>query len=467
MHSGDFERTKYITAEMLLHLQHRGPDGAGVAVTGSETPDDNPVYSDLGSVKDVLTPSNLSGLGRGEYSIGHVRYRTKGSLGRVARLALQPFRNDSRSGHPFWIAHNGQFSGSLEGYPSDTSKFANDVAHRMVGRVSLTTAVVRELEVRHGSAYSLLIMDKNGVLAVRDPFGLHPLFYGYSEHLDSHLVASETPALTNLGVHDLESLPPGHILKLQQGQEPLIEPFVERPERPQICAMEIIYFVRADGKLEHKDIYVMRKDAGRYLGWLDRRLDADAVMPTPDSARAAAQGYAEVTGIPYEEAMIKTTSDRSFLQSTQAERERVANHKLQIIPSQVEGRRIVLVEDSIVRGTTLIDLVKRLKKFGAKEVHLRIAAPPLTDTCDYGIDIATRRELIAFQKKGDIEAIRRELYADSLRYIELEDLKKSMGPELGERACTKCFNSVRPSGDFIYKLPFKKSRSRQKAALPV
>lgn len=172
------------------------------------------------------------------------------------------------------------------------------------------------------------------------------------------------------------------------------------------------------------------------------------------SARSAAQGYAEAAGKPYTEGL-KINSDRSFLQPSPEERQKVADHKLQVIPSQIRGKRIVLFEDSIVRGTTLKNLVHRLKDFGAREVHLRIASPMLMHECHYGIDIHTKEELIAYRKDGDNFAICQELGADSLKYLEIPEARATLGPKLGKSACFHCFNGQRPRSDFVYCDPFK------------
>lgn len=454
----DFEPA-LVAAQILDHLQHRGPDGAGVAVAPRRgQPTRAATYSDIGSVNEVLSGSHLSGLLDGEYAVGQVRYPTQGQIGAFGRTALQPVGRKVKKRQEFWLGHNGQFNfDSIEDYPSDTYKAVEMIARSMRIKKEVSRAMVEAFSQITNSAYSITAMTRKEMLAIRDPRGIHPLFYGYSDKAQGFLVASETPALTNLGVKEYDYIPAGHIGRFVSDKDPEIVPFVEDPKPASICMLEPIYFARADGMLDEKDIYEASKAAGELLALKDQNLDFDIVVPVPDSARAAAQGYAQRSGKPYTEGFVKLGSHRSFLQNDQAKREIVADHKLQIIPSQVRGQRIVLVEDSIVRGTTMMKLVSRLKEFGAREVHLRIASPPLKFTCEYGIDIPTRQELIAFQEGGDVEKIRARLGADSLKYLEVPESRRALGGRLGKNACMKCFTGRKPSHEFEYVEPVFKN----------
>lgn len=454
----DFEPA-LVAAQLLDHLQHRGPDGAGVAVAprrGHRTL--VTTYADIGPVSEVLSRSHLNGLPDGEYAVGQVRYPTQGRVGAFGRTALQPIGRKGRNGLEFWFGHNGDLNfDDIGEFDSDTYKGAHLISQELVRGTSLPQAMTRVFSRLPDSAYSITGMTRKELIAIRDPYGRHPLFYGYSDKAQGFLVASETPALTNLGVKDYQYIPAGHIGRFVSDKEPEIVPFVENPKPASICMLEAIYFARADGMLDEADIYKASKAAGELLALKDAGLDFDIVVPVPDSARAAAQGYASRSGRPYTEGFVKLGSHRSFLQNDQAKREIVADHKLQIIPSQVRGQRIVLVEDSIVRGTTMMKLVLRLKEFGAKEVHLRIASPPLKFTCEYGIDIPTRQELIAFQEGGDVEKIRARLGADSLKYLEVPESRRALGGRLGKNACMKCFTGRKPSHEFEYVEPVFKN----------
>jgi len=230
---------------------------------------------------------------------------------------------------------------------------------------------------------------------------------------------------------------------------------VRKPETARICILEGMYFARADGDLEGTPIYDMRMNMGRYLAEKDPDTQADMVVSVPDSARAAAQGFAEVSGIPYREGFMKNTNKRSFLQNDQKERQKTADQKLRPIRSVIKDRDVIVVEDSIVRGTTLRNLVTLMKKeFQAGKVHLRIASPPALWTCRYGIDIPTREELIAYQKGGAIDAIREYIGADSLQYLEIADAKKAVGGRLGRMACDECFTGKKISAKHRYFNPF-------------
>lgn len=445
-----------VIGEVLVDLENRGPAAAGVAVAPRPGEEAEAIFGGLGRPENVLTRNGLSGLPKGIISIGQDRYTTQGVKKEQGYRGLQPIHRQTSDGRHIYLAHNGEFGfDSIEGHASDTYKAVDEIVGLMEQGHDLPVAMSRFFATVRDSAYSITAMTPQYLLAARDPFGRHPLYYGYSEPLDAFLVASESPALTRLDVAKPISLPPGFMARFYPGEEPELSAFVANPADARICMLEAIYFARPDGELEGHEIFEIRKRAGILAALEDEGLDFDVVVAVPDSARAAAEGVSIATGKLSVQGIIKPKNIRSFLQEDQASRRRAVLDKFRIIPSQVRGRKIVLVEDSIVRGTTMESMVNELKAKGALEVHVRIASPMMVDTCEYGINIPTKEELIAHRHGGDLEAIRQEIKADSLRYLSVPDSRRSIPGAVGRNACMKCFTGRKPKDDFVYIDPFQ------------
>lgn len=436
-------------ASGLSDMQNRGDDSAGIAILTSEI---SMGYADFGKVKDILTPNNISGLPAGLIGLGHNRYRTKGKRDEQHDYAVvSPFQTVGANGKVFWTSHNGQFNNSPV-IPTDTRGFAvTKVAPNY--ETTLEDAVLSSLPSEVGSAYSIIFADESELLAFCDPVGFHPVVYGYSEEIKGWITASETPTLYNLGVERIENLREGHMLRLMPGQDPQVRNFMETLHKKKLCVLEPKYFARADGELEGQPIFEMRKNFGRELAKSEENIIEDAiVMAVPDSSRGAAEGFAEEIELILQEGFVRATSSRSFQQSTQASRSNAANKKLQPISSQMSGKEIYLIEDSLIRGTTMVVVVNKLKSKGVKAIHLRIAAPPSKYRCHYGIDMPNEDELIA--NKMSLDEIKEFIgleEQDTIRYSDIEASRRAVGGELGRNACAECFTGqkVKYPTDFI------------------
>ena len=424
-------------ASALSDMQNRGDDSAGIAVL---SPDISLGCADFGKVKDVLTTNNISGLPDGLIGLGHNRYRTKGRRNEKSDYGvISPFPREGASGKVFWTAHNGQFNESPV-ISTDTRGFVMEkVAPNY--ETTLESAVLKSLPSENGSAYSIIFADESELLAFRDPVGFHPLVYGRSAEIGGWVVGSETPSLYNLGVDEEHILPPGHMLRLMPGKDPEIKNFMQSTKDTQLCILEGKYFARADGQLEGRSIFEIRKNFGRELAKAEENIIEDAiVMAVPDSSRGAAEGFAYELGLELHEGFVRATTSRSFQQSTQDSRSSVANKKLQSIKSQIKGKDIYLIEDTLIRGTTMHQVVAKLKNAVAGNIHLRIAAPPSKYTCKYGIDMPSEDELIANTKS--LQEIKEYIgleEKDTIRYSDIEASRRALGGELGKKACTRCF----------------------------
>ena len=381
----------------LHSLQHRGQEGAGIV-----TNDNGQLlgYRDRGLLADVFrNPENLAQL-TGEAAIGHVRYATAGSHGLEN---IQPFLFDFADGQ-FALAHNGNLTNAVtlrrqledEGAILKSSSDSEILMHliRRAAGPDLHTKVKTALNQIHGGfAYVLLTQDS--LIAMLDPNGFRPLSIGQMAN-GAYVVASETCALNAVEAIFIRDVQPGEVVTIDR--DGLHSDFFTTETTHSICSMEYIYFARPDSDICGINVHAARKRMGKRLA-AETGVDADMVIGVPNSSLSAASGYAEASGLPYEMGLVKNQYvGRTFIQPTQALREQGVNRKLAVVKSVVAGKRIVLVDDSIVRGTTSKHIVKRLKEAGALEVHLRVASPPLKYPCFYGIDIQTREELIASQQ---------------------------------------------------------------------
>ncbi len=415
-----------------LHaLQHRGQEGCGIAVS-----DGLRVKSQKGRglISEVFTRENLNEL-PGNIAVGHVRYSTAGGN---TMENVQPLLSVSHSG-TLAMAHNGQIvnairlrnemedAGSIFQGTSDSEIILHLIRRSPGTLLEKITKTAQQLE----GAFAFLVMSEDALYAVRDRWGLRPL--SYAKVQNGYCVSSETCTSDVIGGQDIVDIEPGEIVRFQHDR---VDHFRYTEDVCQhMCAMEYIYFSRPDSTLDKVNVHLFRKKSGALLARQDRDLQADIVIGVPDSSISAASGYAEASGLPYEMGLIKNRYvARTFIQPTQELRDRGVRMKLSAIHSIVKGRRIVVIDDSIVRGTTSRRIVQLLREAGALEVHMRIASPMIRFPCFYGVDTSTKAELIG--ARMDEAELCRYIQADSLRFLTLEDLQEAAGCGL----CTACFD---------------------------
>ena len=423
----------------LYALQHRGQESAGIAATDGVQ---FRVERGMGLVQDVFTPEVIGRL-PGFAAIGHTRYSTAGdtSLGNA-----QPLASDCNKGK-LALAHNGNLTNALElrrnlehkgsifQTTSDTEVIVHLVARSKVG--NLAGAVADALGQVEG-AYSLLILTRDEIFAVRDPRGFRPLAIGRLR--DAWVVASETCAFDLIGAEYVRDVEPGEMLRISKGG---LESIRFAPERThQHCIFEHVYFARPDSIVFGRGVNATRERLGRLLA-RECPAIADIVVPVPDSGVPAAIGYAAESGIPFRMGLIRNHYiGRTFIEPEQAIRDFGVRLKLNPVRRLLEGHRVVLVDDSIVRGTTSRKIVRMVREAGAAEVHVRISCPPTASPCHYGIDTPTKIELIA--SRNSIEQIREFIGADSLGYLSLESLRAALEDTEG-KFCTSCYTGVYPT----------------------
>jgi len=432
-----------ITYFGLFALQHRGQESAGIAVADGERLD---WHKDMGLVSQVFNEEELRSL-QGSIAIGHTRYSTTGSS---VLCNAQPLIVDTEHGRVA-VAHNGNIVNTrqlreeleAEGITFETTNDSEVIARCIASlhRGDLVAAV-RETMARVQGAYSVLALAGDRLVAFRDPNGLHPLCLGT---LNGHgyVLSSETCALNVVGARYLREVGPGEIVAIDPTG--LHAEQAVMPGRPAMCLFEFIYFARPDSTIYNSCLHSARQRMGRELA-IEHPAKAELVIPVPDTSLPGAIGFAGQSGIPYGEGLIKSRYiGRTFIEPDQRLRELGVRMKYQPLTENLAGRRIVMVDDSIVRGTTTGKIVRLLREAGAREVHVRITSPPVAWPCFYGIDMATRQELIAAQL--DVEAIRRHIGADSLGYLSLEGVTRAIGMPTS-RFCTACF-----SGDYPIPVP--------------
>lgn len=428
-----------------LHaLQHRGEESAGICVSSG---DGFHYHRGMGLVKEVFNKDLLASL-TGDIAIGHVRYSTSGD----SKLTnAQPLVFKYRDGdlaiatngnivNALQIRHELEQSGSIFQTTSDTEVVAHLIARSSKDLVEAAKDALKRIV----GGFAFLIMTNDKLLVASDPNGLRPLTMGRLG--DAYLFASETCALETIGAELLRDIEPGELLVLDQNG--LHEDrYTEDKQRKALCAMEYIYFARPDSDLNGANLHAARKRMGSQLA-LEAFVDADLVTGVPDSSISAAIGYAEQTGIPYELGMIKNKyTGRTFIQPSQELREQGVKMKLSAVRRVVEGKRVIMIDDSIVRGTTSRRIVNMLRDAGALEVHVRITSPPFKNPCFYGIDTPDRRELIASSKT--VEEIRQEINADSLYFMSAEGLIAAVGgrneQDYKGGLCLACFDNDYPT----------------------
>ena len=423
----------------LYALQHRGQESAGIVTWDGEKLREQ---RGMGLVADVFDESHLSYQLKGDIAIGHTRYSTTGaSLIRNAQPFLVRYK-----GHHMAVAHNGNLvntvemreelesTGSLFQTTMDSEIVMHLIAKYMNGN-SIEEAVAKACSHLKG-AFSLLLQIDNKLIAIRDPWGFRPLALGKVG--TSYVLASETCAFDLLEAEYMRCIRPGEMLVIEEGGLTSIQ--YAEPEISASCAFELIYFARPDSIVFDQEVYSARKRMGAILA-REAPVDADYVMPFPDSGMYAAVGYSQESGLPYENAMIRNHYvGRTFIQPTQDMRDFSARVKLNPVKSMIKGKRIVIVENSIVRGTTIKTRVKSLREMGAKEIHMRVSCPPIKNPCYYGIDFSSKGELIA--ANYSVPDIAKFIGLDSLHYLTLKGLKEALGREDGY--CLACFDGVYP-----------------------
>ena len=430
----------------LFSLQHRGQESAGIASFSGE---DFKVVKGMGLVTDVFRNVDFEKL-KGRVSVGHVRYSTTGES--VVENA-QPFVVKTRVGS-IAIAHNGNLvnffelrnelekAGSVFISTTDSEVIAQ-LLSRLLIKMDLEDAIIELAKILRGS-YSLVFAVNDTLVAMRDPFAFRPLCFG--EFNGGVVFASESCALDTIGAKFVRDLEPGEAIIVRDGE---IESVKVESEREAHCVFEYIYFARPDSVIDGRNVYSVRYKIGQILAE-EARVDADIVSPIPDSGTTSAIGFAEKSGIRYIEALIKNRYvGRTFIMPEQKLREVSVRLKVNVLRENVEGKRVVLVDDSIVRGTTSRKIVDMIRRAGAKEVHFRVGSPPIISPCYYGIDMQTTEELIASKKT--IEEIRKEIGADSLAYLSLEGLIKAIEMKK-EKLCLACLTGEYPvKGEFCFK----------------
>ena len=423
---------------LALHaLQHRGQESAGITTSDGHQ---LKTHKRMGLVADVFDEAVTRSL-TGNYAIGHVRYSTSGSSNIIN---AQPIQVASHRG-AVSLAHNGNLVNAPElrrEMEADGSIFSttsdSEVILHMLARSRAIAAedALMELLPRVKGAYSLVVLTRDRLIAVRDPHGFRPLCLG--RYKDSYVVASESCAFDIIGAKYLREVEPGEMVILGEGELSSRRLPVEQPIKR--CVFEHVYFSRPDSLVFGRFVEAARRKSGEILG-REAPVDADLVCSVPDSSNTAALGYARATGIPFELALIRNHYvGRTFISPAQKVRDMSVRIKFNPVAEVVAGKRVVVIDDSIVRGTTMRKLVKLIKQAGAKEVHLRIASPPVTNPCYYGIDTPVRTELIA--SSHTVEEIATYLRVDSLHYLSLEGLLEAAGE--GELYCDACFTGNYP-----------------------
>lgn len=431
-----------ITYYALYALQHRGQEGAGIAVCrdGVIT-----AYKDAGLVNDVFSSQVLEKLPQGNMAVGHVRY---GTTGNDPRLNVQPLVINHLKGR-MALAHNGNLTndyelrrdleekGSIFHTTSDSEVIAYTITRHRIHEDRLEAAVAAAMDDIKG-AYSLIVMSSQKLIACRDPWGFRPLCLGSFD--GGYVVCSETCALDAIGASFIRDIEPGEIITIADGKVHSDTSRCGR-EKKSLCVFELIYFARPDSVMDGHSIQRARQRAGAFLA-LEHPAQADIVIGVPDSGIEAALGYSKQSGIPYGTGFIKNKYiGRTFIQPSQSMREDEVRIKLNPVSCAVKGKRVVLIDDSIVRGTTSIRIVKLLREAGAKEVHFRSSAPKFLYPCYFGTDIDSSENLFAY--KYSDEEMKRLLNVDSLGFLSVENVVRLTESD-DHGFCTACFSRDYP-----------------------
>ncbi len=429
----------------LFALQHRGQESCGIAVSETQGPKGKVTsYKDMGLVNEVFTAEQLESM-KGDIGVGHVRYSTAGAS---TRENAQPLVLNYVKG-TLALAHNGnlinanelrhdlEYTGAIFQTTIDSEVIAYHIARERL-KVGAVEEAVRRATAKMKGAYSLVVMSPRKLIGARDPYGFKPLCIGRRDN--SYIITSETCALETIGAEFVRDVKPGEVVTINGAGEIVSDMRNAVPESRQgRCIFEYIYFARPDSHFDGVSVFESRIKAGKFLA-MDSPVDADLVVGVPESGNAAALGYAMESGIPYGTAFVKNSYvGRTFIKPKQSSREQSVRVKLNVVKEAVRGKRIIMIDDSIVRGTTSGLIVNMLKEAGAAEVHVRISAPPFLWPCYFGTDIPAREQLIAYHHS--VEEIRDLIGADSLGYLKIG--------RLGEMAqnlpiCKGCFTGTYP-----------------------
>ena len=430
-----------------LHaLQHRGQESCGIAVNSDGVFSH---YKGDGLVSEVFSPEKLERLGYGNMALGHVRYSTTGGrdINNIQPLVIRHIKGNLA------LAHNGnltnsdeirrkiELSGGIFHGSSDTEAIAYSLVSDRLTSSSTSEAVEKTMQTVRG-AYSCILMTATKMIAFRDPNGFRPLCIGKTAD-GSYVAASETCALDAVGADFVRDVRPGEIVVFSKEGVQSITSHCREKEKSSLCVFEYIYFARPDSVIDGVSVHHARINAGKFLA-REHPVDADIVIGVPDSGIDAALGYSQESGIPYGVGFIKNKyTGRSFIQPSQKQRENTVKLKLNAIKETVDGKRVIMVDDSIVRGTTCAGIIRLLRNAGAKEVHLRISSPPFKHPCYFGTDIDSEENLIAC-KYADAAEIAKVVGADSLGYLSIEATHK-----IAEGAdvcfCDGCFTGDYPT----------------------
>lgn len=439
------EDSAALVALGLHALQHRGQEAAGIT---SFDGNDFHSHRAMGHVAGNFDSGAVMDRLKGNYSIGHVRYSTSGE---TALRNVQPLYAELATGG-FAIAHNGNISnaeklrknlvrdGSIFQSTSDTETIIHLVATSQYR--TLIDRFIDALKKVEG-AYSLICMTTQGMIACRDPLGIRPLIIGKLGY--AYIFASETVALDVVGAEYLRSVEPGELIVVSNGELRSHHPFVKQQPRP--CIFEHVYFSRPDSIVDGSSVYSVRKAIGAELA-AENVIDADLVIPVPDSGTPAAIGYAQAANLPFELGIIRSHYvGRTFIQPGDGVRHLGVKLKHNANRHLVNGKRIILIDDSIVRGTTSSKIVEMMREAGAAEVHMRIASPPTMHSCFYGVDTPAREKLLAAQRS--VEQMREYIKADSLSFLSIEGLYRALGVAARDEAqpqyCDACFSGCYPT----------------------
>lgn len=429
----------------LFALQHRGQESCGIAVSDTNGPKGVvKSHKGMGLVNEVFAPEQLSAL-KGDIGVGHTRYSTAGSS---TRENAQPLVLNYVKG-TLGLAHNGnlvnapelrrelEYTGAIFQTTIDSEVIAYHIARERIHTGSVEEAVSRAMDKIKG-AYSLIVMSPRKLIGARDPYGFRPLCIGKRDN--AYILASETCALDTIGATFVRDVEPGEIVTItpQKGIESDKSHCLPKDQEAR-CIFEYIYFARPDSHFDGISVYQARIRSGRFLA-MDSPVEADLVVGVPESGNAAALGYSLQSGIPYGTAFVKNGYvGRTFIKPGQSSRESSVRVKLNVLKEAVNGKRVIMIDDSIVRGTTSDRIVKMLRDAGAKEVHMRVSSPPFLHPCYFGTDVPAEEQLIAHNRT--IEEIRQVIGADSLAYLKTERLGEMIG---GMGHCTACFTGEYP-----------------------
>ena len=439
---GDVASTIYYG---LLALQHRGQESCGIAVSDTTGPKGKVLSSkDMGLVNEAFTPEILEKL-KGDIGVGHVRYSTAGSS---TRENAQPLVLNYVKG-TLGLAHNGnlinapelrkelEYTGAIFQTTIDSEVIAYFIARERLNSRTVEEAVGRAMKKIRG-AYSLIVMSPRKLIGARDPFGFRPLCIGKRDN--TYILASETCALDTVGATFVRDVEPGEIVTIspEKGIESDRSMCLPKEQHAR-CVFEYIYFARPDSYIDGMSVYNSRILAGKFLA-IDSPVDADIVVGVPESGNCAALGYAMQSGIPYGQAFVKNSYvGRTFIKPKQKNRESSVQVKLNALRDAVEGKRVIMIDDSIVRGTTSDRIVRMLREAGAKEVHMRVSSPPFLWPCYFGTDVPAREQLIAYNRT--VDEICEIIGADSLGYLREERLSEIV---CGREICKGCFTGKYP-----------------------